>query len=81
MLWPTFLYRPQSFVCRCVAGVVNALKSPMAAEWRMEVQALSEALSDTNDCVQYLEELHRILQNLTLGSGEHAVGVDGSGPR
>ena len=73
------MYRPQSFVCRCVAGVVNALKSPLAAQWGWEVQALSEALSDANDCVQYLEELHRILQNLTLGSGDYAVGVGGSG--
>lgn len=51
---------------------MNALKSPVAAEWRMEVQALSEALSDTNDCVQYLEELHRILETLTLDSREWA---------
>lgn len=65
--WP----RPpcmQSDACRCVVGMAS--KGAAALEWRSQQQGLGEALSDAEDCLQYLEVVQELMQGLR--SGERA---------
>lgn len=59
--WP----RPpcmQSDACRCVVGMAS--KGAAALEWRSQQQGLGEALSDAEDCLQYLEVVQELMQGL-----------------
>ncbi|KAL6769277.1 DHC15 [Auxenochlorella protothecoides x Auxenochlorella symbiontica] len=61
----------QSDACRCVVGMAS--KGAAALEWRSQQQGLGEALSDAEDCLQYLEVVQELMQGLRSGTLAEAI--------